>query len=368
MFYQINKLRCHNVYALILMKAILLLCGSCSGTNTPQNDSFYAKNEKKTENFKIQFQNLSIDYFFQVDNKLHCDDMAKLLIIIPTRPSAFKTRMAIRNSWLKNTSSSVTHRFFIGSTSDESVQKLNQKEFQNFNDLIISNLHDSYKNISLKTFAMFQWQQLYCPKVQYVHKADDDTVIDIPRLQYWIKKNFKQISQFYYEKVIFGKIWVNIRPSRDPQNKWYVSEKQWKENVFPDYCSGPNYLLTSKSVNLLIDEARNHVLNSVEDLLFTGIIAESAGIQRIDKSKIFGVGSEFSSYPECGKDMVPYLSTIYFDTNVPIEDGPNKFDEYSKKLNNLQCLRVSHVLVVCGLVIIILLLFATVICLIYTTF
>uniref|UniRef100_A0AC34GCH2 Hexosyltransferase n=1 Tax=Panagrolaimus sp. ES5 TaxID=591445 RepID=A0AC34GCH2_9BILA len=55
----------------------------------------------KIDKFQIQLKDLNVSYYFLRDEMLECNE-TKLLIVIPSRPNAYHTRMAIRNSWLKN--------------------------------------------------------------------------------------------------------------------------------------------------------------------------------------------------------------------------------------------------------------------------
>uniref|UniRef100_A0A914ZHP1 Hexosyltransferase n=1 Tax=Panagrolaimus superbus TaxID=310955 RepID=A0A914ZHP1_9BILA len=86
--------------------------------------------------------------------------------------------------------------------------------------MIVTNLRDTYLNGTLKAYALLQWQQHFCPKIKYLLKADDDVVADIPRLQYWIKKDFYGISKKHNFNTIFCKVIKNGTPLRNSNKKW----------------------------------------------------------------------------------------------------------------------------------------------------
>lgn len=58
-------------------------------------------------------------------------------------------------------------------------------------------------------YAGLKWQQTYCPDVEWVAKADDDTVVDLRRLDFWIDHKFRQVHNalkklfFLKNKIIF---------------------------------------------------------------------------------------------------------------------------------------------------------------------
>uniref|UniRef100_A0A914PWS4 Hexosyltransferase n=1 Tax=Panagrolaimus davidi TaxID=227884 RepID=A0A914PWS4_9BILA len=294
----------------------------------------------ENEKFKMEFKNFDISYHFLKDEKLNCNE-TKLLIVIPSRPNAFHTRMAIRKSWLKNVASTITYRFIIGSTPNLTIEKLNHEEFEQYNDLIISNIQDSYLNLTLKTNSILQWQKRYCPKTEYLLKTDDDTVVDVNRLLYWIENDYKNITQNFENKVIFGKIWSKTLPKRDPSKKWYTSYSAWNRKFFPDYCNGPTYLLTAKAVEAILEKTTNFELISIEDVFFTGILAEAAGIKRIDRWKNFGRGKTISTKDYgCNERNVPYLTSIYEIKSDIYEEGKsNAFSDATEKLLALKCLK-----------------------------
>ena len=52
-------------------------------------------------------------------------------------------------------------------------------------------------------------------------KNDDDVVIHIERLKYWVENKYpKTMVEQNEEKLIFGSIQENKKPIRDPENKW----------------------------------------------------------------------------------------------------------------------------------------------------
>ncbi|KAE9412674.1 hypothetical protein Angca_005478, partial [Angiostrongylus cantonensis] len=174
-----------------------------------------------------------------------------------------------------------THRvvvYFILSKPD-SVDNFSmlQQEQQQHCDLIMTDLTESYKNLVYKVYASFMFHQHYCPQTLFLMKVDDDVCIDIDRiLTDWnIEKN-GSISSIYCHKAYKG-------PAvRDPKHKLFVPKHIWPMPYFPTYCGGPAYIMGRSAEQAILDEARNFPPFYIEDVFYTGILAESIGIERVD--------------------------------------------------------------------------------------
>ncbi|KAE9548713.1 hypothetical protein FO519_008074 [Halicephalobus sp. NKZ332] len=259
--------------------------------------------------------------------------------MIPSRTSGFHTRMAMRKSWLQYEDADIMHKFVIGFDENEWTRKRLDKEARIFNDLVITDIVDSYKNLSLKTFVLLNWQQTYCPNVSYVLKSDDDTVVHLPRLKSFME-NYLNAKVDQSGKSIFGRVWTKVHPRTSPTDKWYVPKFAWKKPIFPDYCNGPTYLLTSAAITAVLNATATSHLITVEDALFTGILAEKSGVRRINEWKMFG--KEINAKSGCTKDSQPqpwivsgydfYSGSFVFKENVS-----NPISTATKKLFGLSC-------------------------------
>jgi len=69
--------------------------------------------------------------------------------------------------------------------------------------------------------AAFQWQQKFCSNSEFVMKTDDDTIVDLPRWEFWIEKKFKKdIEQIPNKAVFFGMRLEGLTPYRNPKERW----------------------------------------------------------------------------------------------------------------------------------------------------
>lgn len=198
-------------------------------------------------------------------------------------PSHFTARQAIRQTWGHyRMQRDVSIAFLLGSTNNE--VKLEQDlsvEQQLYGDLIRGKFLDSYNNLTLKTISMLEWVDNYCSKTKFVLKTDDDMFININQLLTFIKKKQTEPCQ----KVIYGRLAKKWKPIRNSKSKYYVSLQQYRSSVFPEFTTGPAYLIATCAVHDLHVAALNHTYLKLEDVFTTGIVAHEINVKRIHASE-----------------------------------------------------------------------------------
>ncbi|CAJ0599494.1 unnamed protein product [Cylicocyclus nassatus] len=189
-------------------------------------------------------------------------------------------RQAIRESWAsgRESKSIKTHHamvfFIISSTSKNDLHNL-QKEQEEHDDLIVTDLHETYENLYLKVYASMVFHQRYCPLAQFLMKVDDDVALNLDRVvDSWKKDNESSHS-------IFCRVWKKARPDRNIRSKFYVPKNVWPNKHYPPYCSGPMYIMGREAGRLILEYARLFTPLMMEDIFYTGIIAEKAKIRRV---------------------------------------------------------------------------------------
>uniref|UniRef100_A0A914PD57 Hexosyltransferase n=1 Tax=Panagrolaimus davidi TaxID=227884 RepID=A0A914PD57_9BILA len=190
--------------------------------------------------------------------------------------------------------------------------------------------------------SLYQFQQNFCPKVEYFMRADEDTVLDVSRFQYWLKKEFNKISKKYDDTVIFGYLYPKNIVLRDPNDRWYVPYETYPNSYYPDYVQGPCYLLPSKAVKAILEEAKKHLHITVDDAFYTGIITNAAGIKVFNGRKYFALKNPLNELNpenqwdrECDENGVPLLFSIV-DEDGEIENLSGGYMEGLKKLKGLK--------------------------------
>lgn len=208
-----------------------------------------------------------------------CPQLGKdlqLFICITSAPSHDMARMAIRQTWGHFADRrDVAIAFMLGSTSNTSVNEKIEKEQYLYGDIIRGKFIDTYDNLTLKTISMLEWVDNYCPKAAFVLKTDDDMYINVNRLLTFIEKHKPE------QRAIYGRLAKKWKPIRNKKSKYYISPQQYKPAVFPDFTTGPAYLLPARLSKELYSAALNHTYFKLEDVFVTGIVANGLKIKRV---------------------------------------------------------------------------------------
>lgn len=243
-----------------------------------------------------------------------------LVIIIMSAPTHLEARMAIRQTWGHfGQRSDISILFMLGATMDSKVETILRKEQKTYNDVIRGKFLDSYSNLTLKTISTLEWVDNYCSKVKFLLKTDDDMFINVPRLQAFTIKHARD------KNVIFGRLAKKWKPIRNKKSKYFVSQAQFKHAVFPDFTTGPAYLLSSDIVRKLYDAALDQTYLKLEDVFVTGIVADKLGIKRTHANEFL---NKKISYSACNVQrgisihMVKYSEQ--FDLWKKLFDGKSK--------------------------------------------
>ncbi|KZC12529.1 Beta-1,3-galactosyltransferase 1 [Dufourea novaeangliae] len=243
-----------------------------------------------------------------------------LVIIIMSAPTHLEARMAIRQTWGHfGQRSDISILFMLGKTLDSKVEAILKKEQKTYNDVIRGKFLDSYSNLTLKTISTLEWVDSYCSTVKFLLKTDDDMFINVPRLQSFAMKHAKN------KNVIFGRLAKKWKPIRNKKSKYYVSRTQFKNTVFPDFTTGPAYLLSTDVVRRLYEAALDQTYLKLEDVFVTGIVADKLGIKRTHANEFL---NKKISYSACNIQrgisihMVKYSEQ--FDLWKKLLDGKSK--------------------------------------------
>lgn len=117
---------------------------------------------------------------------------------------------------------------------------------------------DTYRNLTLKVTHGLNWVATHC-QTSYVLKTDDDCFVNLPLLQ-----QFLLTSNPIRDHLYAGRVRWSAPVIRDPNNRWFVSRKDFRGSRFAPYASGAGYVLSwdvllkfkefSSSVNVFPNE------------------------------------------------------------------------------------------------------------------
>ena len=82
------------------------------------------------------------------------------------------------------------------------------------------------------------------------------------------------------QKIILGNISKGWKPVRNTKSKYYITEAQYPGESYPDFATGPSYLVSRGALEPLVEEALDQLYIHLEDVFLTGVVAERLGVER----------------------------------------------------------------------------------------
>ncbi|GMT03076.1 hypothetical protein PENTCL1PPCAC_25250, partial [Pristionchus entomophagus] len=227
----------------------------------------------------------------------HCEaGNLTLLVIVQSAPLNGTFREAIRQTWANTdavsslTSGSARAVFLIGSGDKASEALI--AEIEEKGDIILVDKEDNYNNLVFKTTITLFISQKHCP-TPYLLKIDQDMAFNVDRFMEQVGVSFRSDHA-----AIYGRKHYFTMPRRNKASRWYVSERQYDGWIYPFYCSGGAYVLTSYAVDSLLRKLPEFEIIKIEDVFFTGIVSSAAGVKRIGKDAKFKMEYEPLSFSD----------------------------------------------------------------------
>jgi beta-1,3-galactosyltransferase 1 len=175
-----------------------------------------------------------------------------ILVYVHSGPANYQRRIVIRETWSTQTLfPDLRIVFMIGKTLDKTLMKAIEYENEIYQDIVQEDFIDSYKNLTYKGIMALKWISIYCSKIKYILKVDDDIVVNtftlINHLKFLDKNNLNKHS------TILCLLWQAMGVMRDrldryrkrkelfffcSKSKWYLSKEDFPLDKFPPYCSG----------------------------------------------------------------------------------------------------------------------------------
>ncbi|CAB3398698.1 unnamed protein product [Caenorhabditis bovis] len=286
----------------------------------------YSPTFSRSGEFSAKFIDVEYPYRFEImpDSTAKCDNSTKLLIIVLTMAPNWEIRRAIRETWASRSVLNAIKVNFILSMSKNSTRI--EEEARQHDDLIVTNLPETYDNLVLKVHSLLTYKQHYCDDVDYVLKIDEDVVINPEKVLEAARNPAKAKID-----AISGYLWKKSVPKRDKSHKWYIPRTFWPAKYFPDYCDGPMYLVGKKVVPKLLQASQNHKKWSLEDVFWTGILTSDQKIPLFNWARqiLRDKGDLYSNKLHCRASQ-PYLGCHGLK-------GPEQIRTGYQKLIQLKC-------------------------------
>nr|XP_027217777.1 beta-1,3-galactosyltransferase 5-like [Penaeus vannamei] len=208
-------------------------------------------------------------------------DVINFVGVAPWEKSA---RERIRRLWGNSTWRSVSGFstvFLVGTTEEEGVMEAVQKESQVFRDIIQVSFRDTYDNLTLKTLSGFHWVDRYCPNPTWVLKSDADVVVNVFELKDFLTQYDERTNGTRHQLICKRR--HSLSPCRKScrHKKWQVSWEEYPHPRYPSYCQGPGYIIPRRLVGTIYRAANKTHPFRMEDVYYTGILADKLGITKL---------------------------------------------------------------------------------------
>lgn len=204
----------------------------------------------------------------------------------------YRNRMTIRKTWGKENnlvdligaSDQVRIVFLVGESENPLINELVRKEATIFKDIIQGNFLDTYRNLTYKHLMGLKWVTYFCPKSQFVVKADDDIFLDVIQLALLLKAKKMQLTPNAMQNLLACSVVRTGKPKRSI-SKWQVSFKDYANESYPDYCNGWLIVMSSHVAFKLYSMSSQQPFFWIDDVLITGIYASRLGLHHQDIKK-----------------------------------------------------------------------------------
>ena len=203
-----------------------------------------------------------------------CTQKVFLLIMVLTAPANFDRRTVIRETW--GTDPSLQKRwktvFLLGQAAGGSIQnKYLAAEDMIYRDFIRGAQKETYNNLPLKTQMGLEWAAKYCD-YHFLLKADDDVFINPYYLMDFLGKSKTPKTNLYTGLCKHGD---HVRRS----GKYKITLKEYNKASYPDYCTGPAYVLSSDVVSKLVELFDIKQFFKLEDVYMGMMVDKISGVK-----------------------------------------------------------------------------------------
>jgi len=211
-----------------------------------------------------------------------------LLALIPSEPSHFKTRKAIRETMgryanimtkdvpdLPKRKWSVKFLFVLGRNERTDTDQRVRNESKTFGDILQADFVDSYYNLTRKMLVSMNWISFYCSDVTYILKFDEDVFVNIPLLVEFLQRKPTSVQGSIYGYLI-------DQAPVQRKGKWEVRTNEYPLSWYPKYVAGNSYVISGNIVPRMCMIAEYLPYMPIEDVFITGILAKVISTQLVD--------------------------------------------------------------------------------------
>lgn len=140
-----------------------------------------------------------------------------------------------------------------------------------YNDILMIDTLDNYKNLLYKHLSLINWLNDYCESALFVVKLDDDVFVNIKSLSKHLLEKFS-LTQTRRDKFLYCNVHENALPQRINSSKWYVDYESYPFDWYPRYCEGFAYITNINTIKLMHEQSQKIPRFWIDDVYFTGLL------------------------------------------------------------------------------------------------
>lgn len=269
-----------------------------------------------------------------------CSGDVYLLIVVKSIITQHDRREAIRRTWGQEKDvegKRIRTLFLLGTASKEEERANHQKllDYENhiYGDILQWDFLDSFFNLTLKEVHFLKWVDIYCDKVHFIFKGDDDVFVSPGNILEFLEDKKEG------EDLFVGDVLHKARPIRKKQNKYYIPSALYKKNIYPPYAGGGGFIMDGALAKRLHKASETLELYPIDDV-FLGMCLEVLKVSPVGHEgfKTFGIVKNKNS--KMNKEPCFYRSMLVVHKLLP----PELLQMWDLVHSNLTCSRKLNVL------------------------
>ena len=216
---------------------------------------------------------------------LHTNNTSIFLLVLITSGVGklySERRNSVRNTWgdksIKSGQRNWERVFVIGKALSAEHSEEIRQEAAFFEDILVLNMTDSYKNLVIKILSELLWSLIHV-NPRFILKADDDVYVHVPGLLSWLD-NYAN-NNYAGDKLYGGFVIGDGEVRRGEKRKNRVARDCLAKDFYPPYCTGAFYVLSTDILPSLFKAVERRPAFPVEDA-YMGILAQEIGLQPVD--------------------------------------------------------------------------------------
>lgn len=216
-------------------------------------------------------EDLPVEHKTTLITQTPCSQHYFLLILVASAPAYFDRRRLIRQTWAADSFIKPRWKtvFLLGQSRNTTDSEQLQREEAHYGDLIRADYYEDYWNQTLKVEMGFEWAARYC-RFSLLLKADDDVFINTPAVLAVLNQPSTPT-----EKLYMGHVYKN--PVVQRKGKWLLTQEEYNETHYPDFCAGPGYILSRDVVQSFVEIFDTIPKFKIDDA-YVGMLAKEANI------------------------------------------------------------------------------------------